>query len=213
MRKLLIAMATACFLLVSTTSTAQQATDGTVEVLKAAQPCAVINFDNMDADLLESTLKQYLEDNKISTGDKSKGVRVLKGVVWPELSPEKRDYYIKIDGKKGKSTMYLASSKGYTNFITKDADKEDFQRMIDFLTNFNKLATKYQLGLDVKAAQEEEKKAEKTYNGSVKDGEDLAQELENIKKKIEENKAEQAKKQAALEEAKKKLAELEARYK
>jgi hypothetical protein len=199
--------------LTSLSAFAQTATEGSMEIAKAAQPCAIINFNNMSPELLENTLKQIFSDSKLGDGDKSKGVRVFKGTVWPEISTDKLDYYFRVDGKKNASTVYMASSKGYTNFVTKTSDSATFARMLNFLNDLQRAATKYQLGEDIKAAEDDTKKEEKAYGRTVSEGKDLQAELEKIQKQIEENKQAQAKKMAEWEAAKKKLEELQAKFK
>jgi hypothetical protein len=192
---------------------AQTSMEGSVEIAKAAQPCAVINYTNISTDLVESTLAQLYEDAKIGKGDKSKGVRSFTGVIWPAISTDKLDYYFKVDGKKNNSTVYLAASKGYTNFITKTSDSATFGRMMDFLNNLQAATVKYQLGEDIKAQEDEIKKAEKALKNSEGDGVDLQKELEKVQKQIAENKETQAKRKGLVEEANKKLAELKSRFK
>jgi hypothetical protein len=192
---------------------AQTAMEGSVEIAKAAQPCAVINYTNISTDLVESTLKQLYDDAKVGSGDKSKGVRSFSGVIWPAISTDKLDYYVKVDGKKNNSTVYLAASKGYTNFITKTSDSATFGRMMAFLNTLQAATTKYQLGEDIKAQEEEIKKAEKALKNSEGDGVDLQKDLEKLQKQIADNKELQAKRKGLAEDAVKKLEELKSRFK
>jgi hypothetical protein len=213
MKKFSKVLVIAVLALLSRNAQAQSAMEGSVEIAKAAQPCAVINYSNISTDLVESTLKQLYEDAKLGSGDKSKGVRSFTGVIWPAISTDKLDYYFKVDGKKNNSTVYLAASKGYTNFITKTSDSATFGRMMDFLNNLQAATIKYQLGEDIKAQEDEIKKADKSLKNSEGDGVDLQKDLEKLQKQIAENKELQAKRKGILEEANKKLAELKSRFK
>jgi predicted RNA-binding protein with RPS1 domain len=196
----------------SAVAIAQQAAESTVEALKAQQPCVTVSY-NMNPDVVESALKQKLDNAKLGSGDKSKGYRVYKGVNLPDISPDKIDIYTKVEGKKENATVYFLVSKGYDNFISSKSDPDMFKKVMAYVNTLQADAVSYQLNLDIKAAEEEQAKAEKKYNNSVDDGKDLQSDKTKIEKKIEENKAEQEKLAAELEKAKAKLAELNGKKK
>jgi hypothetical protein len=201
---------TTCLIAISA-SMFGQAVQGSTEALKAQQPCAMSTY-SVNADVMEKALVDRLEKSKLSY-DKSKGFKVYKGVVLPEITTDKVDIYTKVEGKKDNCTVYVLVSKGYDNFISEKSDEKVFANMKTFLNSMQETANQYQLGLDAEEQASIIKKADKTYNSSVSDGKDLESDKAKIEKKIAENKTEQETNMKALEAAKTKLAEIKAKIK
>jgi hypothetical protein len=170
---------------------AQNASESNIDIAKVSQPCVMATY-NFSQDLLDETIKLKFAEAKASSPSKMKGFKKYEGVNFPEFGPDKMDVYIKTDGKKETSIAYIAVSKGYDNFVKKETDSAIVNNVVRWMNNLTAGAGSVQLNHDIDDAQELQKKSDKKYQSSVEDGKDLANDLEKLKKKIEDNKAEQA---------------------
>jgi septal ring factor EnvC (AmiA/AmiB activator) len=110
-----------------------------------------------------------------------------------------------VDGKGDKSTVTLLVSKGYNNFISQATDEETVKRLKMFLNDFLNDAAAYNLRLAIKRQEEVVQQAEKDVRAEVKSGEDLAQEINRLQKRMEEAQQSRRKLEATLEDQKSKL--------
>ncbi len=207
-----LALTAAFFFANNNFAQAQNAVLGTVEIAKISQPCLTAGY-NFNEDLLIETIEKKMVDAKVPKPDKSKGFKIYKGVNYPAFGPEKMDIYIKTDGKKETSTCIVAVSKGYDNFMQPTTDSAVLANVKTWLSNLQADAGGVQLVHDIETQTDNSKKAEKKYNTSVDDGKDYQKDLEKIQRKIEDNKAEQAKLLKEWEDAKSKVVELQAKQK
>lgn len=128
MKKLLIA---ATFLVAGKFSFAQ-ITETKIVVDSLERPALYIETDMSENDVRDA-IKDYFDSMHISA-EKGSGFIIKKQLpyllykraVADSMSGQALDYYFKIDTKKQKgpdiTTIYIAASKGYNNFITPQAD-------------------------------------------------------------------------------------------
>jgi hypothetical protein len=167
---------------------AQDAKESSIEIMKATQPCVEATY-NRPSELMEDALKKKLADAKVGSGDKSKGFKVYKGIILPEISTDKIDLYTKIDGKKDNTTVYMLVSKGYDNFVSGAKDEAIVTNMKNFLNGLEVNAAALKLLADIEAAKIALNNAQDKYSNAVSDGKDLVKQKEKIEKNIEENKS------------------------
>jgi len=183
--------------------------ESTVSFGKTSQSAVVADYD-LPASMVEDALKQHMEKAGLDKKKSEKGFMAYKGAAWKEISNDKADIYLKVDGKGNKSTISVLYSKGYDNFISSSTDAETVNAIKNFLTNFVTDLKKYQLMQDIAKQEDAVKKAEKVFSASVSDGKSLADDKAKIEKKIADNTNEQGDKQKALDAEKKKLEDLKA---
>jgi peptidoglycan hydrolase CwlO-like protein len=210
MKKLIIILSAVVGLSVS--SFAQTAVESNIEIKKITTPCVMATY-NFSQDLLDETIKKRFSDLNASSPDKSKGFKIYRSVSLPEISADRLDVFIKTDGKKQTSICYIALSRGNDNFMNPQSDSQAYTKLKNWMNNLNDNAGAIQLQHEIDDQKDNTAKMEKKYNSSVSDGKGLEKEIENLKKKIEDNKAEQAKKLKDWDDAKAKLEELNKRVK
>ncbi len=88
-----------------------------------------------DQKITRETMEQNLSEANIRRTSRKKGFSIYKGAYWPALSKTTCDYYYKLKGKKGKTTVYLAVSKGYDNYVTSANDAEISANIVRYLQN------------------------------------------------------------------------------
>lgn len=173
------------------------------DILEASRVVLSIEL-NFTSKTVGDALAEKLKSAGLKTKS-SKGWTLAEGSKFLDVSAENLDYFFKVESKdKTKSVLYLGLSKGYTNFITPESDPKAWEGGKSFLTAFVNYVDQYQLSLDIAAQDKVVKDAEKAYEKSVKDGEDLA-------KKLEENKKDQELKKADVEKHKGHLQTLHAK--
>ena len=195
------------FVIIGFATSAQNATESTINIMKVSHPCVMATY-NFSQDLLDETIKGRMESAKVPSPGKSKGFRVYRGVNLPEFGTEKMDIYMKTDGKKESSICYVAVSRGYDNFMTAKSDSATISAVENWLNTMVAYASANQWRHDIEDQESVTKKCDKAYNSSVVDGKYYQKDLEKLQRKIEDNKAEQAKLLRELESAKAKLEEL-----
>lgn len=177
-----------------------QAREDRIEILDVQRLVLSIEL-NYPSKTVSDALSEKLKDNKLKTKS-SKGFTIAEAAKFLDVSPDILDYYFKVESKdKEKSVLYLGISKGNANFINDESDPKIWANGKAFLNQFTTYTFQYKLGLDIAAQDKLVKDADKAYEKSVKEGEDLA-------KKTEENKKDQENKKADAEKQKKLLEEL-----
>jgi len=205
MKKILTSLTLVCALALSVS--AQNAHESSVKFNKTNENAVVADFDK-PAEVVEAALKDRLDKEGLGKMKTSKGFMSYAGTLWNSVSTDKLDIYFKVEGKKNKSTVSVLVSKGYDNFITTATDAKTIENVKTFLNSLVNYTNTYQLGLNIKEQEELVKKAEKTWSSSVDNNKDLLSQKEKLERKIAESNNEQVLKQKALDEEKKKLADL-----
>lgn len=197
----------------STIAWAQDISVGTASINKVSRPCVVAVYD-MSSDLVSEALSDKLKKSKISKGSRAKGgFRVYKGVSIPEISDDKIDLYTKVSGKKDNSTLYLAVSRGYDNFVSPETDPEMMKKINAYVKSMMNNVNIAKLKADISEQAKVVKATDKAKESTEKAGSRLVSELKSLENKIEDNKKAQEENKKELAEATKKLAEEEAKLK
>jgi len=183
-----------------------QAMEANAEIDKTMRPAVQITIRNSPK-TTQDALDSKLKSEGLKSSKNVKGWSLYEGALLSKVSDTKMDYYFKVEqnGKnKEESLVYLSLSKGYGNFVDSNSDRDLIEKAKGFLNNFVSDVSAHQLGLDIAAQTKVTDDATKAYDKSVKDGEDLA-------KKVEENKSDQANKKAEMEKQRAALEALKAR--
>ena len=195
----------------ATFSWAQDISIGSASINKTNRPTLLAAY-NMPSDIVRSALADKLKKSKISKGSKAKGgFRAYKGVSIPEISDDKIDVYTKVSGKKDKSTLYFAVSRGYDNFITPETDPEMVNKMKAYVKSMMDNVNIAKLKADIAAQAKVVKSADKAKSSKEKAGSRLQNEQKNLENKLADNKKAQEKNKKEQEEAAKKLSDEEAK--
>ena len=152
----------------------------------------------------------YWKKNIKKTSSK-KGYSVYEGIIFSEITSDKIDFYIKVDGNKTNTKVTILISKGYNNFISESSDPSAFKNIKNLCKEFNVNAIEEHLNREIAKQEEVIKDAEKKYNKSVDKGKDLVKDKEEIIKKIGENAEEQKVLKANIETQKKTLETLKSK--
>ena len=153
------------------------------------QPSLVLQLPNT-TDIAEQTILKKLKETGYSPETKGKlfwkknkqeGFYVFPGVQLPELNNQKLDLYFKVDPQNTdpqyRSSITLLVSKGYDNFVTPQADSSTFLATQDFLNSFVSETAAFKLNKEVGAQRQKVKESEKKWQ-------DLRNQQEDAKKKI-----------------------------
>lgn len=209
MKQIFASVALAIAAMTSVTVNAQNAHEATVKFEKIDENAVAADYDN-SAEIVKAALKQRLDKDGLGKMKSSKGFMTYKGTLWSVVSADKLDVYFKVQGKKGKSTVYALVSKGYNNFLTSGTDRQAIENVKTFLNSLQSSVQAYQDELNLKAEEEAMAKAEKARKKAEEKQKDLLAEKEKLQKKIEKNNKEQESKQKALDEEQRKLNDLKA---
>jgi hypothetical protein len=211
MKKIVTTLLVSAALMTAANTRAQNVNvhESTISFGKTSQSAVIGEYD-APASVVEEALKLHMEKAGLDKRKSEKGFMAFKGAAWNEVSADKADVYLKVEGKGNKSTISVLYSKGYDNFVTASSNPETVNAIKSFLTNFVADLKKYQLMQDIAHQEDALKKAEKAYASSVTDGKSLADDKVKIEKKIADNTNEQGDKQKAVDAEKKKLEDLKA---
>lgn len=163
-----------------------------------------------DKVILTKNIEEYFKSVFKTKPSNSKGYKVFKGVVWPEVSQDKLDVYFKVDGKKGNNQVSMLVSKGYDNYITTASDPAIAAGVLRYL---NGLQVATNNAAAVQAAEKAVEEAQKAQERAEKQLRDLKAEKEKIEKKISEQQKDVTEREKAVREAKDALENAKAKLK
>lgn len=122
----------------------------------------------------------------------SKGIYSIAKMKAKDISPDPINFFSKVTGEKGKSTVFVAFDTGGGNMIT--ANSVGFSGVEQLLTSFYKYAMHKE---DIRLAERDSEEAQKNLDRVEKTGERIARDIEknkkereNLLKKLDENKLE-----------------------
>ncbi len=184
---------------------AQDISVGTASIAKVNRPCVVATYD-VPTDIIKDALSSKLKRSNISKGSKVRGgFRVYKGVSIPEISDDKIDIYTKVSGRKGKSTLYMAISRGYDNFVSPETDSDMMEKGKGYVKSMIADVNIAKIKTDIAAQAKVVKKADKAYENTVKTGKNLVGDMKDLENKLVKNKKDQEANKKDQEEAAQKL--------
>lgn len=188
---------------ISSVATAQVREDK-INVLDAERLGLRIEM-NYDSKIVSSALADKLKEAGIKTKS-SKGFVTASGVKLVDISPELMDYYFKVESiDKKRSVLYLAISKGYSNFIDPAVNQYAWDNAKTFLEGMVAYAARYQLQADAKTMEKTVSTAQKNYDKSVKDYKKQEDALAKSRKSMEDAQGELTNKKADLETLRQKI--------
>lgn len=207
--KKMIFLASLMIAIHASNSFAQNAHEARVKFMKTDQTAVVADYDLPKAQL-EMALREKLLSLGLGKGRSQKGFLFFEGVNWKDVSGDKLDVYVSVEGSAAKSSATVLLSKGYDNFISSASDADKINRLQTFLNSFAKDARAYQIRQQIIAQEAILAKYEKERVRKVADGQSLQKELEKVQLKINANNTvvEKANADAATENGK--LADLKA---
>ena len=161
-----------------------QATDTLTYFNQQTLPACVAHYSYSAAEINGALEKKFLAA-KFPKATKAKdGFVLYKGVLMPEISTVKLDFYTKVLGNGANSSLYIILSKGYDNYISKTTDPEIIAKAINFLNGFNRNAAAYRYGIEIENQNTVIKEAEKKIKKSESEKESIEKEKSKIQSKI-----------------------------
>lgn len=193
-----------------------QAVAGRVEYQKSQQPAAIIELP-YSPETTEAAIKDFLA-KKGAKSSNAKGFLVFKKVQLALSDPTPSDVYFKIDKKSKRdnnnSVVYMMVSKQDENVATRSSeDNYGIDQAISFLNEIGPSISGYSLGVDMKAQEENIKKAEKRYNSLLDEAKDLENRRRGIEEKLQDNLREQERQKAEVDKQRQILEEMNAKKK
>ncbi|MDD2411533.1 MAG: hypothetical protein RBS19_02460 [Bacteroidales bacterium] len=190
------------FLLTSQTY-AQAIKNDNVKILKGKRDAVSAEF-NIPKSIMENVVVEYLAEEGLKKPSKKKGFLTYEGITFGKISSEVMDYYVKIDGKKQKSKVTFAVSKGYENFIN-HSEGGIYSKFTTVFNSIDQKAKKAYIAEQTKTQQKVIDKTQKKYDKLVKEGKSLQKDKENIENKIKKNEKNAEGLKKVLEDEQKKL--------
>lgn len=173
------------FLLISPISLRAQATFTTINYKDALRPALTLPLTSKH-DIAEQTILAKLKETGYkpkTKGRKNKkdGFYIYPGVQLPELGNQQLDLYFKVDPLNGansyNSSISLMVSKGYDNFVSPDVDSATFAASQQFLNSFALETAALQLDKQIEEQKQKIAQSEKKW-------EELRNRQEDARKKI-----------------------------
>ena len=192
-----------------------QANEGSVEFDKADRP-AVIGEFAYTTDVVEETVLADLKEKGIKKYDNKKGFMIFEGVIFPQITTNKIDFYVKIDEKKkekDKTVLFFLVSYGLDNFISSAMDASIVNNTKTYMNSLPPKFAATKLGKDIEEQQKVYDKAKKEYESLIKDGEKLAEDKVKLEENITKNKNEQEAQKAVMEKERMNLESLQGQKK
>lgn len=181
-----------------------QTKKATTEYQKIARP-ALVNELPFPVKTVEDAIEEAFSKMGYK-GSSSKGFIVYKGVRLKELGNESYDLYFMVDKKskrdKENSIVTMMLSKGFDAFISDTSGSEIFARAGIHLDSMRNTVAAYDLEQQIKAQEEEVKKADKKNENLQEEGKDLTKKKSKLEEDIDDNNKEQEKQVKELEKQK-----------
>ncbi len=208
------------FTLLALGTFAQQAFERKFEFDKKIVPVVngVGRTTEMSAEMVMEVVEKKFEEGANAKSKKArKDIIVFEGVIMPQISSAKMDYYFRVEeNKKDKNLIQMFLSLGNNNFISSNKFPSEIEAAKRFLDNLNKDVRLQKMAAMIEAQKEKVEEMEKDREKVMDDKEDLVKDHEKLMKDLKENEAEQEKVKAEaekltekLDQMKKELARLE----
>jgi hypothetical protein len=177
-------------------------TSGRVDYQKSQQPAAIIELP-YSAETTEAAIKDFLAKKGAKPGT-AKGFLVFRKVQLALSDPTPSDVYFKIDKRSKKdnnnAVVYMMVAKPDENVATRSSeDNSGIDQAISFLNEIGPSIGGYSLDVDMRAQEENIKKAEKRYNTLMDEARDLENRRRAIEEKLQDNLREQERQKAEID--------------
>ena len=185
-----------------------QATEASVMIDNVNRNAVAITINQPD-NITEEALQQRLEHSGLKDKAKNNSMS-FKGVVLSDISPEKLDIYTIVQkGPNNSSTVYMAVSRGYNNFISGTTDSATTQNVKNFLQSLVQDANNRHADVGISNQINDVNKDQKSYQKLLDEQSDLRKKKTNIENRLAEiqnqldmKTTELNKKKAGVEDAK-----------
>ncbi|MEO0897840.1 MAG: hypothetical protein AAFY71_15645 [Bacteroidota bacterium] len=185
----------AIFCLLGSGLFAQETFEGKFKFDKKVSPTAngVAWKTANDPEAVKSSIEaKFLEVARVKSKKGRKGMFVFEGVIYPEISSAKMDYYFRIDPiGKDMNQVHMFLSLGNDNFISSLKFPQEIEAAKRFLYNLDKGARIMAMMEKINSQQEELMDQEKAKGKLVKEQEDLKKAHEKLTKEMQENELKQ----------------------
>ena len=179
-----------------------------VKWMEGDQNALVITI-TANTDDVEDALKLRLKSEGLKPSSK-KGFLTCMESNWSRIGSGTMDFYFKITKvDKEKSEVAFFISKGYSNFLTSDANKTEIENAKAFLQNLVVDVKRFQLNRSLDQQAKKIKDALEEQEKLAKAQKKMEADLEELNKKIAVNKDDQEAKKKELENLKNQLKELQ----
>ncbi len=198
----------ACILLMQFSWAQVNVTEQKAKWIEGEQNSLAIEVGN-NVKLVEEALEIKLKEEGLKISSKS-GFTICKAQTWAKISKNTMDYYFKVTKiDKEKSVVNLFISTGYNNFLTSESNKDEIAAAKEFLKTLIVDTKKLELANAIKEQESKIADANKDQEKLLKRKADMEKDIEDLKKKITDNVAEQDAKAKEIENLKLQLAELQ----
>jgi hypothetical protein len=184
------------------------------EFQKTTQPGVMVELP-YSPDVVEDAIKDYFNRLGVKP-DGSRGFQVFKSTKLVQTDAWNSDLYFKVERKsrkeKDESVVYFfATPEKQLPNLRKAGDYYGVDGARSFMKNMIPSIDSYNLQVQINYQEEEVRKAEKKYQRTVEDGDDLEKKLKKVQDNIQENKIDLAKHKLEIENQRKLLETLKAR--
>ncbi len=188
--------------------------DATAVVKDMARPCISVTFEP-DAKEAKKAWKNFLKkkyDLKLKS-DKGDDLKAEE-VVFPAVTSRTMDFYTKFEKNKKEhtTTMNVLISFGYDVYLNKNDNSSEYSALLGIVKEFSIEFLRSYYNESLEDLNKELAKLSKDKTGTIKENEDLANDIEKNKQTIIDLKKENEDKAKLIEENKKKVEALGTDY-
>ena len=185
-----------------------------VDFQRTSQPGVMASVP-YPSDVVEDAIKNYFNRLGVKPDD-SHGFQLFKSTKLNVTDAWNSDLYFRVERKsrkeKDESVVYFfATPENQQPNLRKPGDQYGVDGARNFLRSMMPSIEAYNLQVQISLQEEEVRKAEKKYQKTVDDGDDLDKKLKKVQENIQENKNDQAKQREEMEAQRKLLEALKGR--
>lgn len=183
---------------------AQDVREVLVRYEKGNRPALQADY-NLPADQMMAALDEHLMRKSPRYRNNAHDFTVYETIIWNEVSMERLNVHVRIEGKSGYSTLTILLSKG-NSFISYNSDPGKIQNLKNFFARFEAIVSLYDLRKRVEAQEAMVKKAEQMYEKSQENVNALLREKEELEADLRDGFDDQKNKETLLDLERQKLA-------
>ena len=204
MKRILLLLS--CFSI--TVAYSQEVMEAKTEFQKTTQPSVMVELP-YSPEVVEDAIKDYFNRLGVKP-DGSRGFQVYRSTRLGQTDAWNSDLYFKVERKSRKEkeetvVYFFATPEKQQPNLRKPGDYYGVDGARSFMKNMLPSIDSYNLSVQISQQEEEVRKAEKRYQRTVDDGNDLDKKLKNVQQNIEENKIELARRKLEIENQRKLL--------
>lgn len=166
------------------------------------QRMAIVNQLPYAADVAKNGIKKKMGELGFN-GKEIDGYLAYKNIDIPDIGGGKYNLYFKTERKRKReneeSLVYLLISDSYDAFIDESRDAEVVNKGKAFMNTLNVQVESASIDKEILQHEENVRKAEKRYNNTIDEANDLEKKKRKLEADIEQNKKEQEQRKAEIE--------------